>query len=98
MRQIGLSDLDAATRMLLAAPHQDWPEQAQRVIEQAHFADHWRKRFGSPHPTTGGTGSLYAQAILYPRADTSFCDPQYCAALAVVLEALQRWRQRGSGA
>lgn len=93
MREIGLSDLDVATRALLTEPEQVWAAIARGLIDEAHAADLWRKRFGSPHPD-GGTGSLYAQASLRDRSATSHCTPRYCAALAVVLEALDIWRDR----
>jgi len=93
MRAVGLSDLDVATRALLAHPRRDWADVAQRLIEQAHAADKWRKAHGSGHPS-GGTGSLYAQAALGPRAASSQCSPRYCAALSTVLTALDQWRRR----
>lgn len=93
MRAVGLSDLDLATRALLAVPRDTWSDLAAELIEQAHNADVWRKRTGSAHPG-GGTGSLYAQASLLPRTPTSQCSVQYCAALSVVLQALENWRGR----
>lgn len=93
MRAVGLSDLDAAVRALLALPRDDWPTAAQRMIDAAHTADLWRKRSKRAHPD-GGTGSLYAQACLSPRAASSRCGPAYCAALAVLLQALDTWRDR----
>lgn len=93
MRSVGLSDLDLAARTLLAAPQEDWGVRARDMIERAHAADLWRKRYGRAHPD-GGTGSLYAQASLHPRAASSMCSPRYCAALQVVLRALAEWRHR----
>lgn len=93
MRDVGLSDLDVATRALLAEPREAWVACAHRLIEGAHAADVWRKRFGTAHPD-GGTGSLYAQASLHPRAATSQCTPRYCAAMVALLAALDAWRQR----
>lgn len=93
MRAVGLSDLDVATRALLSLPKDKWANVAADMIEGAHAADLWRKRYGVAHPG-GGTGSLYAQATLRPRAATSQCSARYCAALAVVLAALETWRSR----
>ncbi|MCF2872230.1 hypothetical protein L0664_14235 [Octadecabacter sp. G9-8] len=93
MREVGLSDLDLATRALLAVPRDTWAVFASSLIVDAHAADLWRKRHGVAHPG-GGTGSLYAQAALYPRAATSMCSARYCAALSVLLEALLVWRGR----
>lgn len=95
MRSVGLSDLDVATRALLMQPHSDWDGFAGRLIADAQAADMWRKRHGVAHPS-GGTGSLYAQATLYPRAASSACCARYCAALGVVLEALAAWRGRSN--
>jgi len=93
MREVGLSDLDVATRALLRGPPQGWPQEATRLIEQAHCADIWRKRTGSAHPG-GGTGSLYAQAVLADPIRERCCSPEYCAALMVVLQTLSHWRAR----
>jgi len=93
MRAVGLSDLDVATRALVAVPRRDWAKMAEGLITDAHTADRWRKRHGVAHPG-GGTGSLYAQATLYPRAASSECSARYCAALMVILTALEDWRAR----
>jgi len=93
MRAVGLSDLDAAARALLAVPKDRWSVTAERLIQEAHIADLWRKRFGTAHPN-GGTGSLYAQAALGQAVSSSQCSAQYCSALGVVLCALTRWRNR----
>ncbi len=93
MRRVGLSDLDLATRTVLAMSQEDWDVHARSLIEGAHAADLWRKRYGRAHPD-GGTGSLYAQASLYPRAASRMCSQRYCAALQVVLRALNEWRHR----
>ena len=93
MRSVGLSDLDIATRALLAVPQSIWAETAAKLINEAHTADLWRKRRGCAHPN-GGTGSLYAQASLYPRAGTSQSSARYCAALSALLRALDTWRNR----
>jgi len=93
MRSVGLSDLDVAARAMLMQPRDDWAVFADRLIAEAHTADLWRKRHGVAHPG-GGTGSLYAQATLHPRAASSACTARYCAALEVVLAALAAWRVR----
>ncbi len=93
MREVGLMDLDLATRVLLAAPRAARAEMAAELIADAHTADLWRKRFSSAHPN-GGTGSLYAQASLYPRAGSGQSSAVYCAALSTLLRALDAWRNR----
>lgn len=94
MRAVGLSDLDAATRALLAVPSPARTDLSARLIGDADAADLWRERHGVAHPA-GGTGSLCAQAALHPRAPSSQCSPAYCEALSVLLEALATWRARG---
>ena len=93
MREIGLTDLDLATRVLLAVPRGRWAATAAELIADAHTADLWRKRQGCAHPN-GGTGSLYAQASLYTRAGTSRSSARYCAALSALLLAIDAWRNR----
>lgn len=93
MRSVGLTDLDLATRALLAVPRTAWAEMAAELIADAHTADLWRKRFSSAHPN-GGTGSLCAQASLYPRAGSAQSSALYCSALSTLLHALEAWRNR----
>ncbi|WP_143849480.1 DUF7742 family protein [Octadecabacter ascidiaceicola] len=88
-----MSDLDIATRVLLAMPREHWFQIAAKLIEDAHTADLWRKRQGCTHPN-GGTGSLYAQASLHQRAGTPRNSARYCAALTTLLCALDAWRNR----
>jgi hypothetical protein len=93
MRAVGLSDLDVATRALLASPRAQWPEMARQLVEEAHAADLWRKRYGVGHPK-GGTGSLYAQACLYAPVASSRCTAAYLSALKEVVIAVEDWRNR----
>ncbi|WP_158454113.1 hypothetical protein [Octadecabacter temperatus] len=74
-------------------PRTAWAELAAELIADAHTADLWRKRFRNAHPN-GGTGSLYAQASLYPRAGSAQSSALYCAALSTILCALDAWRKR----
>ncbi len=91
MRAPDLADLDAAARVLLAQPRGDWPKAAAGLIAAAHCSDRIRKRLF--RPVAGrGTGSLLSEAMQMPRARVGRCDPDYCAALAVVLAALEDWR------
>lgn len=91
MRAPDLADLDAATRVLLARPRGDWTKVAAGLIAAAHCSDRIRKRLF--RPVAGrGTGSLLSEAMQMPRAEAPSCDADYCAALAVVLAALDDWR------
>lgn len=93
MRAVQLSDLDLAARAVMAAPRSEWDRVATELITQAHVADKWRKRTGRAR-ANGASGSLYAQAALCPVVPAPGCGPSYCAALAHVLRALDRWRAR----
>jgi len=93
MRTVGLSDLDIAARAVLAVSREHWTATAERLVNEAHMADLWRKRHGTAHPN-GGTGSLYVQATLGPTVGSSDCTAQYCAALCTVMKALKAWRIR----
>lgn len=64
-----------------------------RLMEEAHICDLWRKKFRRPHPS-GGTGSLFVQATLYPMRKGDGGDADYCAALGAVLTGLELWRRR----
>lgn len=93
MRRVGLSDLDAAARAVMTQPQDEWPQTARTLVEAAHLADCFRKRTGRPHPS-GGTGSLFAQAVLVGQCDVGFADAAYVLAMEAVLHALAEWRGR----
>ena len=95
MRAVGVCDLDLMARVLLAHPRACWASLAREMIEDAHVADKWRKRKGRPHPA-GGTGSLYAQASLYPRSTSGRAHRDYCRALNCATGAVIAWRDRGA--
>ncbi len=93
MRAVGLSDLDLATRAVMAVPQDAQAQFAQELLCDAHACDLWRKQSGGAHPS-GGTGSLFAQATLFPTVQVNGADKAYCAAFMVVLQALNAWRTR----
>lgn len=93
MREVWLSDLDLAARAVMAVRPDQQEQFASQLIEEAHVCDLWRKRFGVPH-SSGGTGSLYAQASLYRSAPSGLSDSAYCRAFCFVLQALEVWRRR----
>ncbi|MDR9427526.1 MAG: hypothetical protein RI553_05385 [Salibaculum sp.] len=93
MRQPGWHDLDAGVRVLLARPRPDWPEVAAALVAAAHVSDRMRKRLR--RPVAGrGCGSLASEAMAWRRSGHhGACDAGYCAALAMLLQALEDWRR-----
>lgn len=93
MRQPGWHDLDAGVRVLLARPRPDWPEVAAALVAAAHQSDRMRKRLR--RPVAGrGCGSLASEAMAWRRSGHhGACDAGYCAALAMLLQALEDWRR-----
>lgn len=88
MRPVYLSDLDAATRVVLAAADADRPNVAQRLVQRADIADRYRKRLGKAHPVFG-TGTLTSAACSLSRAPSVSCDARYRTCLGLVLAALK---------
>lgn len=91
MRRVGLSDFDLAARAVMAVSDDLQPAFAAHLIAASHDSDLWRKRHGRTHPK-GGTGSLYAEAGLHPRAPCDCGGDAYVQALGVVCAALLAWR------
>lgn len=87
-------DLDCAVAVVMAQPPQARAEVAERLLYEADVADRFRKRLGRAHPVYG-TGSLMSAALGWPDAPRGrVYDASYCAALIVVLTAVQDWRRR----
>lgn len=97
MRPLMSADLDSAVAVVLALPPQDRAVVAQRLLVEADLADRYRKRLGRAHPVYG-TGSLLSAASGRPALpQRPYCDAAYCAGLAIVLVAIQGWRERSGG-
>jgi len=97
MRRCLLGDLLAAADHLAALPEAARPAAMARLMDQAHAAHAYHRRFGRPHPLWGD-GSLMARAL----ADGAFPavprrDVVDLAALAVAAAALQDFRRRRQG-
>ena len=93
MRPVLPSDLDCATRALLAYPRVEWPGRAKGLIAAADRADRRRRSLGRIDPLFGN-GTLQAAALAErPPPLPEICDARYRAALATVLEALETARQ-----
>ena len=87
-------DLDCAVAVVMGQPPAARAEVAARLLYQADVADRFRKRLGRAHPVYG-TGSLMSAALGWPDAPSGrVYDASYCAALIVVLTAVQDWRGR----
>lgn len=88
MRGPGLADLDAAVRFLLTVPPGQRPNAALRLIEDAHSGDKMRKRGLSRSGSLAGTAERHIPLPPSPRPYGA----QACAALSVLLDALETWR------
>lgn len=96
MRNVAHPDLSTAARALLALPEARRPAEAARMLVEAEAADRYRKRTGRSHPVWGnGTleGAGRSRVLAAPRP---LSDPEYLAALALVLDAILRHRGRHS--
>jgi hypothetical protein len=97
MRPLLPGDLDCAVAVVMAQPPEARAGVAAELLAQADLADRFRKRLGRAHPVYG-TGSLMSAALGWPDAPRGRVhDTSYCAALIVVLTAVQDWRGRFAG-
>ncbi|MFT5630208.1 MAG: hypothetical protein ACI9HB_001377 [Gammaproteobacteria bacterium] len=88
MRRAHLTDLNIATRVLLAAPAEDHQDIAQKLIRNAHTADKYRKKTGRAHPIWGA-GSLADACMGHIKAPLlKGCDAGYLACLSTVVAGL----------
>lgn len=89
MRRCMLDDLLACARRLSIEAAEQRPDMARRMIDQAHAAHHYAKRFGRPHPYWGN-GSLMTRAL----ADGPFPPQPLClGSLAVIAAAVDQFRR-----
>jgi hypothetical protein len=97
MRPLMPGDVDCAVAVVMRQPPESRAVVAERLLFEADVADRYRKRLGRAHPVYG-TGSVMSAALMWP--DGPRCrvyDASYCAALIVVLTAVQAWRGRCGG-
>ena len=94
MRPILLDDLALAARAVrwLAPPVRH--AQLLRWLDQAHWADLYRKRLRKVHPAWGN-GSLAGRVLREPLAPRIWPNDAEIAALGTVIAAVREWRQRG---
>lgn len=95
MRRCLIDDLLHGARAISGAAPAVRRLLADSLIEQAHAAHAFAKRFGRPHPRWGN-GSLLTRAMaecpLYADAEVSF------DAIAIMADAIARFRRRNSAA
>lgn len=89
MRRVHLTDLNIATRVLMAADESCRHGIAAELIANAQIADRYRKRTGRNH-FVWGAGSLADACRNHPRAMRPLgCDPLFLTCLATVITALR---------
>lgn len=92
MTPVGLADVAAAARALMAVPDAARPALIERLIEEAGHAARYRRCFGRVHPRLGN-GTLMERALARPLAEPHGPgDRAYLAAMAQVIEAVLEWR------
>lgn len=92
MRRVMHGDVVAAARVLLGLPEHCRRHLCRQMIEEAHAAHRFFRRFGQAH-SVWGDGSLMSAAhkrMMQP--EPSFSDTVYCACVELVLHELIEWR------
>lgn len=92
MRPLLHGDVVMAAKVLLGVGGAERAGLMREMLERAHTADLYFKRFERGHPSWGN-GSLMAVAMGYDLAPEPFLDdPEYCHCWMVVFEAIIAWR------
>lgn len=92
MRRVMHGDVVAAARVLRALPEPARRPLCRRMIDEAHAAHRYFRRFGRSH-VRWGDGSLMAAAhkrTMPP--EPGFSDTIYCSCVEMVLHELIAWR------
>ncbi len=87
MRKVLLCDLTAAAQILALRPASDRAALLDSLIDQAHAADRYARRFGRLHPVWGN-GSLMARALAEWPPSTPPQDHDYWHSLSLVCAAI----------
>ena len=90
MRAIHLTDLDIATRVLLAIPDDHRENLAVRIIAGTRLADTYRKRLGRRHHKWGDGSLANAALAIGEPAPVQRCHAGYRRALSLILCALDQ--------
>lgn len=95
MRAVTHGDVVAAARAIRRMPRAARLGAVMGMLEKAHVADRFRKRFGRAHPLWGN-GSLMAVALQShcEQAEPFPSDSCQLDAMATVIEAILAWRRR----
>lgn len=94
MTGVGLGDVSAAARALMAVPEPERAALMLRLLEEATRAARFRRCHGRVHPRLGN-GTLMERALACPLAGvTGPGNAEYLAAMAQVIEAVLDWRCR----
>ena len=84
-----LTDLNIATRVLMAAPVEDHQHMAEKLVQNAHTADKYCKKTGRAHPIWG-VGSLADACIGQIKAPPlTGCDANYLECLSTLVAVLR---------
>ena len=97
MRKCLIGDLLEAAALVAAAPLPRQRALARQLLDQAHVAHCYAKRYGRAHPRWGN-GSLMARALAEsgPRTGFGAGHPGFLAGLAVMALALSEWKSRNA--
>lgn len=94
MRPVLVGDIFALASELAPLPPVERHRTCARLLQEADWADKYRKRRGALHPRWGN-GSLMGRVGIGPGkpcGSPAFQSPGFCASVVIVLEALQDWR------
>lgn len=89
-RRIHYADVACVARALMCLAPQDRSAACLRMIRQAQSADAHRLETGRPHPVWGSGALMEVARCHRMAAEPGFDDPDYVAALRVVLACLQQ--------
>jgi hypothetical protein len=95
VRQVLHGDVVAAARVLCVVPEAARPALLERLLDEAHWADLYRKRTGRAHPVWGDGTLMTAALRRDPPPEPTLSDRRYCGCLVQVLHAVLERRSRG---
>jgi len=93
MRMVLAGDVFALAHWLVGMPPPEQRSACDQMLQEAEWADKYRKRHGRCHPSWGN-GSLMGRLgqEVVPKGFPKFSDPEFCETVVLVLTCLQRWR------
>ncbi|WP_347313120.1 hypothetical protein [Defluviimonas sp. SAOS-178_SWC] len=95
MRTITHGDVTTVARAVRGLPPDEQRRVILKLLDRAHAADLFRKKFGRAHPFWGN-GSLMAAVLVDTRAwaEPFLSDISYLEALSLVIDTVLDWRRR----